>query len=66
MPSYVQLFVTLWAIVCQAPLSLGFSQQEYWNRVPLPPLGDLPNPEIEPAYHILCWQAGSLPLVSFL
>ena len=33
---------------CQAPPSMGFSRQEYWNRLPCPP-GDLPNPGIEPA-----------------
>ena len=53
MLNYVQPFVTLWAVVCQAPLCLGFSQQEYWHRVPFPPLGDLPSPEIEPAYPVL-------------
>ena len=30
----------------QAPLSMGFSGQEYWSRLPCPPLGDLPDPEI--------------------
>ena len=33
---------------CQAPLSMGFSRQEYWSRLPCPPPGDLPNPGIEP------------------
>ena len=37
------------AIALQAHLSLGFSRQEYWNRLPFPPPGDLPNPEIKPA-----------------
>ena len=32
----------------QAPLSRGFSRQEYWSGLPFPPPGDLPNPEIEP------------------
>ena len=32
----------------QAPLSMGFSRQEYWSRLPFPSPGDLPNPEIEP------------------
>ena len=31
-----------------APLSVGFSRQEYWNGLPCPPPGDLPNPEIKP------------------
>ena len=43
----VRLFVTLWTIVCQAPLSMGFSRQEYWSELPCPPLGDLPNPGTE-------------------
>ena len=45
--SCVQLFVTLWAIAHQAPLSMGLSRQEYWRGVLCPP-GDLPNPGIEP------------------
>ena len=45
--SCLHLFVTLWVAACQAPLSMGFSRQEYWNRLPLPPPEDLPNPEIE-------------------
>ena len=34
-------------IACQAPLSMEFSRQEYWSRLPFPSPGDLPNPEIE-------------------
>ena len=34
--SHVQLFVTLWTAAYQAPLSMGFSRQEYWSGVPLP------------------------------
>ena len=45
--SHVQLFVTLWTIAHQAPLSMGFSRQEYWSGLPCPSPGDLPNPEIE-------------------
>ena len=40
--------MTLWTVAHQAPLSLGFSRQEYWSGLPCPPLGDLPNPGIEP------------------
>ena len=36
-------------VVCQAPLSIGFSRQEYWSGLPCTPLGDLPDPGIEPA-----------------
>ena len=47
--SHVWLFVTLWTIAYQAPLSKGFSRQEYWSGLPCPPPGDLPDPETEPA-----------------
>ena len=45
--SHVGLFTTLWAVAHQAPLSMGFSRQEYWSGLPCPPLGELPNPGIE-------------------
>ena len=48
--SRVQLFVTLWTVAHQAPLSMGFSRQEYWSGLPCPPTGDLPNPGIEPVF----------------
>jgi len=44
----VQPFVTPWIISCRAPLSVGFSRQEYWSGLPCPPPGDLPNPGIKP------------------
>ena len=37
-----------WTVVRQAPLSMGFSRQEYWSRLPFPLPGDLPDPGIEP------------------
>ena len=40
--------VTLWTVDHQAPLSMGFSRQEYWSGLPRPPSGDLPNPVIKP------------------
>ena len=46
--SHVQLFATPWTIAHQAPLSMGFSKQEYWSGFPCPPPGDLPNPGIKP------------------
>ena len=47
---HVRLFVTVWTITCQVPLSMGFCRQEYWSGSPCPPpAGDLPNPGIEPA-----------------
>ena len=46
--SHVQLFVILWTAALQAPLSMGFSRQEYWSGLPFPPPGDRPDPGIEP------------------
>ena len=46
--SRVRLFVTPWTVSCQAPLSMGFSRQEYLSGLPWPPPGNLPNPQIEP------------------
>ena len=45
--SRVRLFETPWTVAYQAPLSMGFSRQEYWSGVPFPPSGDLSNPGIE-------------------
>ena len=45
----VWLFATTWTVACQAPLSMGFSSQEYWRGLPFPPPGDLPDPGIKPA-----------------
>ena len=46
--SRVQLFETLWTVARQAPLSMGFSRQEYWGGLPCPPPVELPDPGIEP------------------
>ena len=40
-------------VACQAPLSMGFSRQEYWSGLPFPSPGDLPDPGIEPAFPTL-------------
>ena len=45
--SCVQLCVSPWAVVCQAPPSMGFSRQGYWSGLPFPPPGDLPDPGTE-------------------
>ena len=45
----VRLCVTPWTIAHQTPLSMVFSRQEYWSRLPFPPPGDLPDPGINPA-----------------
>ena len=47
--SHVGLFVTLWTVAYQAPLSMGFSRQEYWSGLPCPSPGDLSYLGIEPA-----------------
>ena len=39
---------TPWTVAHQAPLSVGFSRQEYWSHLPFPSPGYLPNPGIEP------------------
>ena len=55
---HVQLFVTLWTVAHQAPLSMKYSGPEYWSGLPCPFLGDLPDPRIEPGSPAL--QADSL------
>ena len=46
--SHVRLLATPWTVARQAPLSMGFSRQEYWSGLPFPSPGDLPNPGIDP------------------
>ena len=46
--SRVRLFATPWTVAHQAPLSMGFSRQEYWSGLLFPSPGDLPDPGIEP------------------
>ena len=61
--SCVWLFATLWTVAHQAPLSMGFSRQEYWSGLLWPPAGDLPNPGINPASPVTpALQADSVPL----
>ena len=57
--SCVQLFVAPWTIARQAPLSMGFSRQEYWSGLPFPSQRDLPDPGIKPGSPAL--QVDSLP-----
>ena len=45
--SHAHLFATPWTVAHQPPPSMGFSQQEYWNVLPCPPLEDLPDLGIE-------------------
>ena len=46
--SRARLFATPGTVAYQAPLPMGFSRQEYWNGLPFPSPGDLPDPGIEP------------------
>ena len=60
--SYLTL-ATPWTVNCQAPLSMGFSRQEYWSGLPFPSPEDLPDPGIEPVSPVaLALEANSLPL----
>ena len=61
--SAAQLCPTLWTVARQAPLSMEFSRQEYWSKLPFPTPVDIPDPEIEPvSLCLLHWQVDSLPL----
>ena len=66
--SCVWFFAIPWTIAHQAPLSVGFSRQQYWSRLPFPPPGELPVPGMEPVsfnifigrqvlYHSVTWEA---------
>ena len=57
--SRVRLFANLWTVAYQAPLSMGFSREEYWSGLPFPSPGDLPYPGIQPGSPAL--QADALP-----
>ena len=46
--SGVRLFAAPQTVAHEAPMSMGFSRQEYWNGLPFPPQGDLPDPGMEP------------------
>ena len=46
--SHILLFVALWTIASQAPLSIAFSRQEYWGGLLCPPPGDLLDSGLEP------------------
>ena len=54
------LFATPWTLAYRAPLSIGFSRQEYWSGLPFPSPGDLPDPGIQPG--LLHCQMDSLSL----
>ena len=64
--TWVTLFVTPWTVACQAPLSMGFSKQEYRSGLPFPPPGELLDPGIEPSSPVSsALQADSLPVEQF-
>ena len=58
-PGHVRLCATPWTAACQAPLSMGFSRQEYWRGLPCPAPRDLTDPGIKPRSLVL--QADALP-----
>ena len=69
--SCVELFATLWTVARQAPRSMKFSRQEWWNGLLCPPPGDLPYPGIEPVSSALAsglltsraiWEAHSISI----
>ena len=62
--SRVQLFATPWTVARQAPLSMGFSKQEYWSGLLCPPPGDLPDPGIKPVFLMSSALAGRFFTIS--
>ena len=69
----VWLFATPWTVAHQAPLSMGFSRQEYWSGLPCPPPGDLYNPGIKSmslAFHAMTrwvlhhWATWGVPFIN--
>ena len=76
--SRVRHFATLWTVARQAPLSIGFSRQEYWSGLPFLPPEDLPDPGIEPPSlespalmgrfftTSTTWEAPSSPICEFI
>ena len=62
--SCIQLFATQWTVAHWAPLSMGFSRQEYWMGLQCPPPGDLPDPGIKPKSLVLPTLAGGFFTIS--
>ena len=56
--------MTLWTIALQAPLSMGFSRQEYWSGLPCSPPGDLSDPGTEPTSLMFAALAGRFFTIS--
>ena len=67
--SRVRLFATPWTVAYKAPLSMGFSRQEYWSGLPFPSPGDLPDPGIEPgspAFQAYSLTSELAPMISLI
>ena len=73
--SVVSNSAILWTVACQAPLSLGYPRQEHWTGLPFPSLGNLPDPEVEPASSALAggffttelpWKPNTVILLHFI
>jgi len=62
--SRVWLFVTLWTVAWQVPLSMGFFRQESWSGLPCPSPRDLPDPGVEPTFLVSPSLAGGLFTIS--
>ena len=58
--SRARLFVTLWTVAHQIPLSMRFSGPEFWSGLPCPPPGGLPSLGTEPSSHVSPALAGML------
>ena len=56
--------MALWIVALQAPLSMGFSRQEYWSGLPCPPPGNLPGPGIKPTFLVSSALAGGFFTIS--
>ena len=52
-PKLSPTHATPWTVACLAPLSMGFSRQDWWSGLPFPSPGDLPNPGTEPESPVL-------------
>ena len=64
--SCIWLCAALWTVACQDLLSVASSRQGYWNGLPFPSSGDLPNPGSNLCLlYLLNWQVASLPLAPF-
>ena len=61
--NHVRLFVILWTVALQPPLSVEFSRQDYWSGTPFSTVSSSPRDGTHISLHLLHWQMDSLPLV---